>query len=189
MPDEPAATPISPTCLSAADAVKLQIRAQKHRRVADHLQAEGDRVGPHFERAEARRLERTADVALNPVLHAAGPVTVGNGSEMAIGTKTMRPFLDTVRERPDMLAIEASARRMELADKADALTLAVDAAETIQAQNSLEKMLVHQMARAHAWPWRRRPRRGNSCAPTSAPATCTSSSASRPGGLRTRRRG
>jgi threonine/homoserine efflux transporter RhtA len=38
---------------------------------------------------------------------------------------------------------------MELADKADALTLGVDAAATIQAENSLEKMLAHQMAAAH----------------------------------------
>ena len=48
-----------------------------------------------------------------------------------------------------MLAIDASQHRMELADKADVLTLAVDAATTIQAANSLEKMLVHQMAAAH----------------------------------------
>jgi hypothetical protein len=48
---------------------------------------------------------------------------------MAIGTKAMAPFIDTVRERPNMLAIDASRQRMELADKADALTLGVDAAD------------------------------------------------------------
>jgi hypothetical protein len=42
---------------------------------------------------------------------------------MAIGTKEMRPFVDTVRERPDMLAIDASRQRMELADKANVLEL------------------------------------------------------------------
>ena len=61
----------------------------------------------------------------------------------------MNVFIDTVRERPDMLAIDASRQRMELADKADALTLGIDAAATIQAENSLEKMLAHQMAAAH----------------------------------------
>jgi hypothetical protein len=98
----------------------------------------------------ARPLEHEAELALDPMLHCTGPVTVGNGGEMAIGTKAMAPFVDTVRERPDMLAIEASQHRMELADKADVLTLAVDAAATIQAANSVEKMLVHQMAAAHA---------------------------------------
>ena len=82
-------------------------------------------------------------------MHCTGPVTVGNGGEMAIGTKAMGPFVDTVRERPDMLAIDASRQRMELADKADVLTLGLDAAATIKAENSLEKMLAHQMAAAH----------------------------------------
>ena len=80
---------------------------------------------------------------------APGAVTLGNGGEIAIGTKEMRPFINTVRARPDMLAIDASRQRMELADKADVLTLGVDAAATIQAENSLEKMLAHQMAAAH----------------------------------------
>jgi hypothetical protein len=135
--------------LGSGDAVKMQLEAQKHRRVADHLQAEGDLVGPRFENAEARRLERVAELALDPVMHTTGPVTVGNGGEMAIGTKAMRPFVDTVRERPDMLAVDASRQRMELADKAAALTLAIDAAATIEAANSLEKMLAASMAAAH----------------------------------------
>lgn len=136
--------------LSAADAVKMQLRAQEHRKAANFMQAGGDRIiGPRFELAEAERLEREASLILDPVMHTTGSVTIGNGSEMAIGTKAMRPFVDTVRERPDMLAVDASRQRMELADKANALTLSVDAATTIQAANSLEKMLAHQMAAAH----------------------------------------
>jgi hypothetical protein len=154
MPDEPAAPPTATmqhvASISAADAVEMQLRAQKHRRVADRLEGEGDRVAPRFERAEARRLEREAELALDPVMHTTGPVIVGNGGELAIGTKAMRPFVDTVRERPDMLAIDASRQRMQLADKAGALTLGIDAAASIQAENSLEKMLTHQMASAHA---------------------------------------
>jgi hypothetical protein len=153
MPDEPASPPTATiqhvASISAADAVEMQLRAQKHRRVADRLEGEGDRVAPRFERAEAKRLERTAELALDPVVHATGPVAVGNGGEMAIGTKAMRPFVDTVRERPDMLAVDASRQRMELADKAAALTLSLDAAATIAAANSLEKMLVQEMAAAH----------------------------------------
>ena len=152
-PDEPPtlslATMERVSKLSAADAVKMQLDAQQHRQVADHMQERGDRIGPRFELAEAERLEHEAELILDPVMHCTGPVTVGNGGEMAIGTKAMDPFVDTVRERPDMLAIDASRQRMELADKADALTLGVDAAATIQAENSLEKMLAHQMAAAH----------------------------------------
>jgi hypothetical protein len=135
--------------LDAVDAVKMQLQAQQHRRSADWLQTKGDHVGPRFERAEAKRLEHEASLILDPVMHTTGLVTVGNGGEIAIGTKAMQPFVDTVRERPDMLAVDASRQRMELADKANALTLSVDAAATIQAANSLEKMLVHEMAAAH----------------------------------------
>jgi hypothetical protein len=157
---QPNADPAAPPTISLAtmehvasitptEAVQMQLKAQKHRRVADHLQAEGDRVGAFAERADADRLEKAANLALDPVMHTTGPVTVGNGGEMAIGTKAMRPFVDTVRERPDMLAVDASRQRMELAQKANVLALGLDFAATIQAENSAEKALAHQLAAAH----------------------------------------
>jgi hypothetical protein len=48
-----------------------------------------------------------------------------------------------------MLAADASVARLDLAATANTLTMAVDAAESIQAANSLERMLAHQMATAH----------------------------------------
>jgi alkylhydroperoxidase family enzyme len=44
---------------------------------------------------------------------------------------------------------EASRDRLGLASQAGSLSLALDAADTIQAQDGLEKMLVHQMAVLH----------------------------------------
>ena len=157
MSDEPDEPPtISPATLErlsgldSGDAVKMQLQAQKHRQVADHLQAEGDIVGPHCERAEAKRLEQEAELILDPVLNCGtGPTTVGNGGEIATGTPAMSRFVNTVRERPDMLTVDASRQRMELADKLNILPLSLDVASTIQAENSLEKMLAHQMAAAH----------------------------------------
>lgn len=49
-----------------------------------------------------------------------------------------------------MLAADASLQRLDLAGEAGVLTLGVDAAESIQAQNGLERMLAHQMAAAHS---------------------------------------
>jgi hypothetical protein len=136
--------------LDSGDAVKMQLRARQHRQVADHLQAEGDIVGPHCERAEAKRLEREAELLLDPALNCGtGPTTVGNGGEIATGTPAMSRFVNTVRERPDMLMVDASRQRMELADKLNILPLSLDVASTIQAENSLEKMLAHQLAGAH----------------------------------------
>ncbi len=53
-------------------------------------------------------------------------------------------------EDPDAVTVEASRDRLDLASDAHCLALAADAAETIRAENSLEKMLAHQMAAAHA---------------------------------------
>lgn len=57
-------------------------------------------------------------------------------------------LVDTL-EQPNMLSVDASEQRMNLATSGAGLQLAVDAAESAQAGNSLEKMLCHQMAAAH----------------------------------------
>jgi hypothetical protein len=58
---------------------------------------------------------------------------------------------DTLRT-PDMPAIDASIARTDLllTENLDVAALAVDAADSIEAGNSLEKMLAHQAAAAHA---------------------------------------
>ena len=57
-------------------------------------------------------------------------------------------FIDTV-ERPDAVTAAASMDRLKLADEVQCVSLAVDTAETIQAKNSIEKMIAHQLAAAH----------------------------------------
>src|SRR5215467_7580250 len=56
--------------------------------------------------------------------------------------------VDTVAD-PDYVTASASRERLELANEAGSLDLALDAADTIQGQDSLEKMLVHEMAVLH----------------------------------------
>ncbi len=56
--------------------------------------------------------------------------------------------VDTVAD-PDYVTASASRERLELANEAGSLDLAFDVADSIQAQDSLEKMLVHQMAVLH----------------------------------------
>ena len=57
-------------------------------------------------------------------------------------------MVDTVAD-PDYVTASASRERLELANEAGSLDLALDVADSIQAQDSLEKMLVHQMAVLH----------------------------------------
>ncbi len=52
-------------------------------------------------------------------------------------------------KRPDSINLEASIRRVDLADKCGVFDLALDTAESINAKNSVEQMLAHQMAAAH----------------------------------------
>jgi len=67
---------------------------------------------------------------------------------------TKAVLFDTL-EHPNMISVNASEDRLEVALQAGVLESAVDAAETVQAGktvqagNSLEKMLAHQMAAAH----------------------------------------
>lgn len=135
--------------LSPDAAVRMQQRAAELLQLADRHQADGDWVGALMDRTEAEKLTRDAALALDPALHTTGRMTVGNGGEIAIGTKAMAPFVDMVRAYPDLVVIEASRQRMELADNAGSLSMALDASATITAANNLEKMLAHQAAAAH----------------------------------------
>src|SRR5262249_1972605 len=73
---------------------------------------------------------------------------IGAGGELIEREKVGSHVVDTVAH-PDYVTAEASRDRLGLANQAGALSLALDAADTIQAQDSLEKMLVHQMAVLH----------------------------------------
>jgi hypothetical protein len=73
---------------------------------------------------------------------------IGAGGELIDRENRCDPTVDTVAH-PDYVTAEASRDRLQLANQAGSLGLALDAADTIQAQDSLEKMLVHQMAVLH----------------------------------------
>lgn len=64
-------------------------------------------------------------------------------------TKTLPAILDTLVS-PDAVAADASRDRLDLLKEAGTLEVALDTADSIQANDSLERMLAHQMATAHA---------------------------------------
>jgi hypothetical protein len=73
---------------------------------------------------------------------------IGAGGELIDREKVGSHLVDTVAH-PDYVTAEASRDRLGLASQAGSLSLALDAADTIQAQDGLEKMIVHQMAVLH----------------------------------------
>ena len=73
---------------------------------------------------------------------------IGAGGELVDRENRCDPIIDTVAH-PDYVTAEASRDRLALASQAGSLSLALDAADTIQGQDSLEKMLLHEMAVLH----------------------------------------
>jgi hypothetical protein len=117
---------------------------------AEELGRGDDEYAAHI-LAHAQSMDEVVARSLDVATHTTGPVTLGPGGEVGLLTpQTSNPStIDTVRERPGMITARASHLRLSLADQAESLVASVDADETIQARNSLEKMLAHQLASSH----------------------------------------
>ena len=125
------------------DALMMSARAAVKREIATSMAERGD-YHASWERAEADEMDEAAGKFLDigsQALHVTGPVKPGNGGEMLVVTRDMHVdvpgMVDTVRERPSMLAAEASESRLRLTG--NAMVLAVDTAQSINAANSPEK--------------------------------------------------
>lgn len=134
------------------EAARLKAGAEIKRTLAPKL-GTWDPTGARWNRREAEWMDEAADAYLDPASHSRDPVQVGCGGELVpLGkdAKESPGLVETVKDDPSYVNARASYERMELAAQAEALTLGLDAAETVQASNSLEKMLVHQMSSAHS---------------------------------------
>jgi hypothetical protein len=143
--------PMKPT--NVDEAVKLQAGASVKRAIGKAMITEdGDYTGGRFELAEADDMDAAATAYLDPGTHVTGPQKIGNGGELVIATReamtSVPGIIDTLRESPDMLNARASRDRLSLTG--NAMPMAVDAAQSIRARNSLEKMLAHQLAASHS---------------------------------------
>jgi hypothetical protein len=97
---------------------------------------------------DAQRLEAVAVALMKP----SGPPTVRCGEVTSVpgDSGPSREIADTL-SNPDQAAVEASVTRTDLllSTQTDIVALAVDAAASAKANNSLEKMLAHQLALIH----------------------------------------
>jgi hypothetical protein len=103
---------------------------------------------PEVARENANRMDDEADVLLDPTTYGAVPA-IGTGGEVVVDPSEATLHVDTLLGCPDMVAVDASRHRLGLVAEAGGIALALDAAETAQTTNSLEKMLAHQVAAAH----------------------------------------
>jgi hypothetical protein len=130
-------------------ALEAKDSATRMRRWADEL-SETDPTGARWTRKDADAIEAKAEIALSRSSYTSGLPETGNGGELVpLPESQTFAIAIAVREPPDMLANSASTQRMELAAEADALSLGLDAANAINARDSIEQMLMYQAAAAH----------------------------------------
>jgi hypothetical protein len=124
-------------------------RALKAQRRADQL-----RVDMLADKASRMSDEALAYASTGEQLMAADVAEVVGSPAMGSGGEVINPKvggLVNTLTNPTIAALEASNNRTDLVTMLgnDIAATALDAADTIQAENSLEKMLAHQMAAIH----------------------------------------
>jgi hypothetical protein len=131
---------------------ELKATAATRRHRAERMRRDGDAEGATREEHDAAYLDRHADRFRDPEEAIGGPLAAGNGGEVVAERACSDPFQEKVRQPPDMLAAEATEHRLSLTAGVSnaALTLALDASESVGARDALERNLAHQMAAAHA---------------------------------------
>jgi hypothetical protein len=90
----------------------------------------------------------SADILAEEAFQPQGAVSLLAGGEIC--PQHLPELMDTLAA-PNVVALDASAHRLDLVTRmgVDIAALALDAADTMVASNSLEKMLAHQMAVLH----------------------------------------
>jgi hypothetical protein len=127
-------------------------QAMLKKRQAAHARALAVGKGPYglVDRREAKEFEREAD----DLLRQEEAPTLAKGEvipQPMANEPSVRGWIRDTLKSGDVVAEDASVSRTDLLlqESFDVVALAVDAADSIQAENSLEKMLAHQMALAH----------------------------------------
>ena len=127
------------------EAVRKFAEAQGLREIGKQLEEKGH--PGTFEYQQANRIEKEAEQLLKP----AGEIVRGSGEAIDLGLPDQNWNLVETLEHPNSVSLAASRERMALlADyDVDLMMPALDAAKSIEAANSPEKMLAHQMAALH----------------------------------------
>jgi hypothetical protein len=130
--------------LAVDDIAHANREALKQKSLAADLRRHGSALASTHD-LYARIEERRAK-ALSAVSH----VDVGGGREaLPQLVDEPRTHMRETLQDPTSLNVAASLERLDLANDAGVFAAATDAAESMQAGNSLERMLAHQMALAH----------------------------------------
>lgn len=133
-------------------AIRKQHSAATHEVMADQYEAAGshdmarsERDNAAYKAGEAEKMVMLDPSAYQPV---AGGEYLARGDMDATGRRQIA-ILSDAAQPPKMIAVQASMDRMELSEKTGSLEMALDAAESIGATNSIEMMLVQEVSALH----------------------------------------
>ena len=134
-------TETSPGASATSKAAKHAIRAQETRGLTIRARAAGEIT----EAAEHHDLALWHGQAAAALAGQVPDVTIAHGEAV---TQWLPWMQDTVMD-PDLPALDASRTRGQLLEANDVTALGIDVANTVQAGNTVEKLLAHQVALAH----------------------------------------
>ena len=119
----------------------------RERQIADGHASSGDYYGAHIHRLVAGEHQEKADT----LMKLDAPLEIRQGEVMPEGVDDHTWLIRDTLKEADTAARDASIKRTDLLlmESADLAATGIDAAATIGAENSLEKMLAHQLALCH----------------------------------------
>ena len=85
------------------------------------------------------------------LLQPQAPLHTGSGGEIIPPYSLGLSGLELTLKAPDLLDAEVTIKRTDLADKAGVFEMAIEAAESVKAKNSVQRMQAHQLALAHKY--------------------------------------
>ena len=123
----------------------IKLKEQSHRKTANASKT--DPLRRQFDLGEARLLKEESTDLLTP----SEPLLYGLGGEIVPPYALGLGGLELALKEPDLLDAEVTIKRTDLAEKAGVFEMAIEASESVNAKNSIQRMQAHQLALAHKY--------------------------------------
>jgi hypothetical protein len=128
---------------TARDAVKLREQSLRKRVAASTT----DPIRRACDLAESDDLASQSMALMTP----SAPLKTSFGGEVIPTVDQGLPGLELALKEPDLLDLEVTIQRTQLADRAGVFEMALEASESVRAKNSIQRMQAHQLALAHKY--------------------------------------
>lgn len=127
------------------NSVKAALRLQEQALQKSANASTTDHIRRMCDLGEASAMAEQSTAMLTPIR----PLKTGVGGEIIPPSSLGYHGLEDRLKQPDLLDVDVTIKRTQLADDAGVFELAIEAAESVKAKGSVQKMLSHQLAGAH----------------------------------------